>query len=175
MASGNYVKVTSAPDDWRGDYLIVYENEDGNLAFDGSLATLDAVSNTQSVSITDNKIAATTETNAMKFTIAYKSGSTTIYSLKSASGKFISGTTSTSKASNGLKQADTDANYEITLGIANDNAVIYSKSSDQNMTLRYNPSSGQTRFRFYKSGQSAISLYKYEASEDAPGSDKTLI
>ena len=28
------------------------------------------------------------------------------------------------------------------------------------MNLRYNPTSGQTRFRFFKSGQSAISLFK---------------
>ncbi len=49
-----YEKVTTAPDDWSGTYLIVYE--DGNVAFNGSLTTLDAVSNTTSVTITDGKI-----------------------------------------------------------------------------------------------------------------------
>ena len=44
-AAETWTKVTSAPDDWSGDYLIVYEA--GNVAFDGSLKTLDAPSNTQ--------------------------------------------------------------------------------------------------------------------------------
>ena len=49
-----YVKVTATPDDWSGKYLIVCE--DGNVAFDGSLTTLDAASNKVSVNITDGQI-----------------------------------------------------------------------------------------------------------------------
>ena len=44
-----FVKVTSVPLDWSGEYLIVYEA--GNVAFDGSLTTLDAASNTVPVTI----------------------------------------------------------------------------------------------------------------------------
>ncbi|MBQ0085308.1 MAG: bacterial Ig-like domain-containing protein [Prevotella sp.] len=152
--SENYVKVTSAPADWCGKYLIVYE--DGKVAFDGSLETLDAPSNTKAVTISNNVIESSTEMDAIAFTVAYKTGSNIVYSLKSASGKYISGTTTTSKKSNGLKQADTDADYEISFN----GTTIESKSSDGQMQLKYNKSNGQTRFRFYSSIQEDIALYK---------------
>lgn len=157
-----YVKVTSEPEDWCGEYLIVYEGE--NVAFDGSLSTLDAVSNTKPVTIVDGKIAATDNMKAIQFTVDYKTGSTSVYNLKSASGYYISGTTTKAKASNGLKSAENDEDYEISFTIEEGNAVVYSKSSDQNMILRYNDATDQTRFRFYKSGQKPISLYKLEGS-----------
>ena len=160
-----FEKLTTAPADWRGDYLIVYETgDDEGVAFDGSLTTLDAVSNTKEVTIEEgNKIEATTEMKAIQFTVDYKSGSSTVYSLKSASGKYISGTTTTAKAENGLKQDDSDSNYEISF----DGLTIKSTSKDQKMVLKYNKSDGQTRFRFYKSGQEDIALYKLgEAPRD---------
>lgn len=153
-----YIKVTAAPSDWRGSYLIVYET--GNVAFDGSLTDLDVASNTKPVTISNNQIEATDAMKAIQFTVAYKTGKTDVYSLKSASGKYIAGTKSTNKKSNGMVKADNDTDYEISFNIENSNAVIYSKSNDGNMTLRYNKTSGQTRFRFYGSGQEAISLYK---------------
>lgn len=170
-AEGKYVKVTSAPTDWCGDYLIVYE--EGNVAFDGSLTTLDAVSNTQAVTISDDAIAATDAMNAIRFTVAYKSGSTSVYSLKSASGSYISGTTTTAKAANGLKSATTDEKYEITFAIEGGNAVVYSQSSDQKITLRYNKAVDQARFRFYKTGQEPVALYKYEG-DPLPGTDPVV-
>lgn len=157
-----FEKLTTAPDDWRGDYLIVYET--GEVAFDGSLTTLDAASNTKEVTIEEgNKIEATAEMKAIQFTVDYKSGSSTVYSLKSASGKYISGTTTTSKAENGLKQDDRDSNYEISFN----ELTIESKSSDQQMVLKYNSAIDQKRFRFYKSGQQGVALYKLgEAPRD---------
>ncbi len=77
-----YVKVTSTDDLEDGDYLIVYES--GNVAFNGALETLDAVSNTIAVTIANNKIAATDETNASKFIIEDN-----LSKLKTASGKYI--------------------------------------------------------------------------------------
>ena len=155
-----FEKVSSAPSDWCGKYLIVYET--GKLAMNGSLETLDAVGNSKSVTISNNKIDWSTDMEAITFTVAYKTGSSTVYSLKSASGKYISGTTTSAAASNGIKQADTDANYEISFN----GLTIESKSSDQQMVLKYNKASDQTRFRFYKSGQEAIALYKYSATLD---------
>ncbi len=149
-----YAKVTSAPADWCGKYLIVYET--GNVAFDGSLETLDAVSNTKAVTISNNVIASSRDMDAIAFTVAYKTGSSTVYSLKSASGKYISGTTTKASASNGLKQAETDEDYEISFN----GLTIESKSSDQQMLLKYNKATDQTRFRFYKSGQEDVALYK---------------
>lgn len=166
-----FEKVTSAPDngDWSGDYLIVYETE--SLAFDGSLTTLDATSNTKPVTIENAKIAATSDMMAIQFTVAKKSGSSDKYNLKSASGYYISGTTTSAAASNGLKQATSDSAYEITFGVEDNNVVVYSKSSDQNMILRYNDASNQNRFRFYKSGQKPVQLYKLSGQ---PAPEKTL-
>ena len=49
-----YTKVTEAPEDWSGEYLLVYE--EGNVILDGSLETIDAVNNTSAVTISDNSI-----------------------------------------------------------------------------------------------------------------------
>ena len=53
-AEQTYVKVTEAPEDWSGTYLIVYET--GKLILNGSLDTLDAKNNTVDVTIADAKI-----------------------------------------------------------------------------------------------------------------------
>ena len=77
----HFVKVTSAPSDWSGTYLIVYET--GKLALNGSLSKLDGAGNYSSVSISNNEIEATDAMKAIAFTVE-KSG--TSYTIKSASG-----------------------------------------------------------------------------------------
>lgn len=145
-----YEKVTSTEDITDGQYLIVYE--DGKVAFDGSLETLDAVSNTMEVTIENNGIAATTFKQAAEFTIDVTSGT-----LKSASGKYI-GVISND---NGLKQTETESSYKNSFAIdEDDNAVISAVFEGSTMTLRFNSASNQNRFRYYKSGQQAIQLYK---------------
>ena len=62
-----YEKVTTAPSDWSGDYLIVYET--GNLAFNGALEVLDAVSNTVAATISNGVIASNESVDAAIFTI----------------------------------------------------------------------------------------------------------
>ena len=73
-----FVKVTSAPTDWSGTYLIVYEA--GNVAFNGGLSTLDAVSNTISVTISNDEIEADATTLAATFTITKNGSNYTIQS-----------------------------------------------------------------------------------------------
>ena len=148
-----YEKVTTAPSDWSGEYLIVYE--EGSVAFNGGLSTLDAVGNTIEVVMNDNKIEATEETDAAAFTIAKNADGA--YTIKSASGKYIG----VSSNSNGLKQTDNASTYTHNLSIDDDeNAVIKAAFSGSNMSLRYNEANNQTRFRYYKEGQKAIQLYK---------------
>ena len=144
-----YKKVTSAPSDWSGDYLIVYEA--GNVAFDGGLSTIDAASNIITVEISNNEIVANATTNAAKFTIDSNG------IIRSASGYSIGQTTN----ANGLK-ASTSTNYTNTITFNNDgSANIVSGGA----YLRYNSATDQKRFRYYKSssyaGQKAIALYKY--------------
>lgn len=155
MQADSYVKVTSTPADWSGDYLIVYET--GKVAFNGGLSKLDATSNTIAVDIVDNEIAADNKTNAAKFTIEAVSGG---YAIKSASGNYI-GVTS---YSNGLKQNVSAATYKphtISLQGSGDVVITIPVSDGKTMTMRYNKASDQSRFRYFKSGQQAIQLYKY--------------
>ena len=146
--TGDYVKVTETPDDWSGEYLIVYEA--GKFIFDGSLSSLDAERNTQSVTITNNTISANAA-DAYKFTIEKINGG---YAIKSASGKYISG----KSGSNTLVSETSPAVNTINID-ASGNADIVSNTSH----LRYNANSGQDRFRYYKSSsyssQKAIALY----------------
>ena len=151
--SGDYVKVTETPADWSGEYLIVYEA--GSRVFDGSLATLEAVSNYQDVTISDNTISAD-EADAYKFIIAAMDGG---YSIQSASGMYISGTSGSNKLNQGTSPAANTISID-----ASGNADIVSNTSH----LRYNATSGQDRFRYYKStsysSQKAIALYVKDGS-----------
>ncbi len=151
-----YVKVTSTSDLTSGQYLIVYEN--GGVAFDGSLETLDAASNTISVTISNNTIAASSTLNASAFTYDATAGT-----LKSASGYYIGATAN----SNSLNSSTSTA-YTNTITFSDGNANIVGSGGAY---LRYNASSGQERFRYYKSGsyssQKAIQLYKLGGSSSS--------
>ena len=150
---GAFVKVTSNDDLTAGNYLIVYEGNESHdaVAFNGGLETLDATNNGIVVTIVDGKINATEATVAATFTIQ-NSGS-----ILSASGLFIG----KSAYSNGL-----DTNKEVLpneVSIGEDGAVI---TAEGGCTLRYNYASDQLRFRYFKSGQQPIQLYKYDAEAE---------
>ena len=154
VTGDKYVKVTSTDDLTSGQYLIVYE--EGSVAFDGSLETLDAASNTIEVILNDDEIDITSETAAAEFTIDITAGT-----IKSASGYYIGQTSD----ANGLASSTTTA-YTNTISFDEDgNANIVSGGA----YLRYNSASNQTRFRYYKSssytGQKAIQLYKKVGDE----------
>lgn len=150
ITGDKYVKVTSTSDLTNGQYLIVYE--EGSVAFNGGLETLDAVGNTIEVTLNNNEIAAKAETAAAEFTIDVTAGT-----LKSASGYYIGQTSD----ANGMATSTSEA-YTNTISIDGDgNATILSSGGAY---LRYNFASNQTRFRYYKSAsytdQKAIQLYK---------------
>ena len=136
-AGGTFTKITSLSDLTSGSkYLIVSEAD--NLAFDGSLSTIDAVSNTQSISISSNSI---TTTSDFYFTITSKSGG---YSIKGSGGKYIG---STGADKNELL-SDTSDKYTNTIAWDSTNSCFTIRGS--NSYLIYNSTSGQTRFRYYK-------------------------
>lgn len=149
----NYVKVNSVPEDWEGEYLIVYEECD-TIMNGGLTDNLDAIGNTVAVTIEDEEIASTTETDAASFTIAAVEGG---YSIKGKGGLYMG---QTSDANGLLSNATTQ--YVNTLSIDEDgNAVILSSGGAY---LRYNAAKNQRRFRYYKSAtyenQKPIALYK---------------
>ena len=149
----NYVKVNSVPEDWEGEYLIVYEECD-TIMNGGLTDNLDAIGNTVAVTIVDEEIASTDETDAASFTIAAVEGG---YSIKGKGGLYMG---QTSDANGLLSNATTQ--YVNTLSIDEDgNAVILSSGGAY---LRYNAAKNQRRFRYYKSAtyenQKPIALYK---------------
>ena len=149
-----YKKVTSTPDDWSGDYLIVYEA--GNVAFNGGLSKLDAASNNISIEISNNEIVADATTNAAKFTIAkYENG----YYIKSASGYYIGANSDANSLNASYSELVNTISWE-----DGSPKIVGAKGA----VLRYNAAVNNYRFRYFKSGtytnQKAIALYKYTES-----------
>ena len=143
---GSYKKVTSTPEDWSGEYLIVYE--EGSQIFDGSRTSLDGTSNYQSVTISNESIAGD-DLSRYQFTIAPMD---TGYSVQAASGKYIG----KDSYANGLNSLSDPELHTITM----DTEGNVNLEAAGGVVLRYNNTSGQYRFRYYKSGQQPIALYK---------------
>ena len=145
-----YAKVTQAPEDWSGEYLIVCE--ESSVAFNGALTTLDAVNNNIGVSYSAGIIESNETVDAATFTIEPSGNG---YAIKSNSGFYIGNGSN----SNGLT-AGNDALVNTLSMDGNDVNIVGSGGA----YLRYNPTSGQARFRYFKSStyasQKAIQLYK---------------
>lgn len=151
VAGGKWVKVTEAPADWSGDYLIVCESTQS--VFDGSLTKLDAAGNYKTVTISDNTITSDADLNGCKFTISSVSGG---YSVKSASGFYIY---STSSGKNTLLTSQSESSSTVnTISFEDGNVSIVGVSG---VELKYYDGGAQSRFRYYSSNQKPIALYKY--------------
>ena len=144
-----YTKVTKAPADWSGTYLIVSEGD--KLIMDGSLDKLDVEGNKVDVTITDSKI--TGDYAKYAFTVEPMTGG---YAIKSASGKYISGKSGSNKLNSGSTQSLN------TIELTSGKVIVTSDGT----TLQYNNAAENgTRFRYYKSqNQQPISLYKIETA-----------
>lgn len=153
----HYEKVTSAPTDWSGEYILVYE-ESATSAY--VWTGVDAVNCYNASSISQNVISAE---QSVTITIATMDGG---YSVKinggDNDGKYISH----SANSNGLSIGDDAAAQVITYS---DNSVFMTNGGGA--VMRFNSTSNQMRFRFYKStsysGQQPVQLYKKVESGNA--------
>ena len=125
--------------------LIVYEA--GNICFNSSLTTLDAASNTNSVTISNNQIEFSDDLQNSAFTLGMM---TEGYSIKSSTNKYIG----RSANSNGIDVGDTAVLNKI--NVSQNGVEILGAG---NAALKYNKANDQKRFRYYKSGQEAIALY----------------
>ena len=152
VASGVWQKVTSAMADYSGKYLIVYES--GKVAFDGS-NTADAANNGVSVTISNSTIEATAAMDAIAFTIEPSTNAGKYY-VKGVNGKYIGH----GSYANDLTAGATKYDHTISID-ASGNANLVVSTSGGNITLKYNATSGQDRFRYYKSGQQSVALYRF--------------
>ena len=155
-----YIKITSTDDLIGGKYLIVFEDSSAEtpapFTFDGSLETLDASSNTQSITIANTKSKVAED---YVFTLAASNNKWTV---KSASGNYIG----VSSYKNGLVQSSSTP-YENNISFdSNGNALISMTFTGGTMTLKYNKTSGQERFRYYTNGQQDICLYREMTASD---------
>lgn len=152
-------KVTSAPEDWSGEYLLVYE--DGNCVLDGSLEKIDDVNNTKAAQL--NNGTATADATAVVTVEKVEGG----YVMKTASGYYLY-TPSDKNALAATQNKDTAASHPLTLSIGKDGETdIVSEAAH----MRFNAATDQMRFRFYKSStyanQQAVALYKVGEAEPA--------
>lgn len=146
----HYEKITSTTDLENGvKYLLVYET--GNVALNGNLATIDVSSNTVAVAISDGQIASSTDIDNAAFT--YNNGS-----FLGTNDKYIYHT----GTKNGLNSSTSVQTN--TVSFDDDGNVVLACDS---YTLRFNSDSGQTRFRYYTSGQKSIQLYKQVSDKKA--------
>ena len=141
--TAEYTKVTSTDDITSGQYLIA----SGTTVLDGSQTDLGAANMSITVTITNDKITATSATEAAEFTI-----NATAKTIKSASGKYINRTSGTSGGA--MNILDSESAHE-SLTISSGNFVAEAANGHE---LRYNSSAYM--FRYYASGQTAIQLYK---------------
>lgn len=155
MASATvFEKVTTAPADWSGQYLIVYENSATEAyVFNGQ----DAANGYVSASIADGKIESTELDNYVA-TIAPMTGG---YSVKIA-GKYYGG----KSGSNSLEIGTTAVLN--TLSMKADTVLLTSNTS----VMRFNKAKDQKRFRYFKAksyaSQSGICLYKATTAVEDP-------
>lgn len=149
-ANGDFVKVTSAPTDWSGEYILVYEQS----ATTGYVWTgVDEVNSYVSKTISNDIIA--DDQSLITLTIASMSGG---YSVKvnggTNNGKYIYGSSGSNKINFG--------NYPSlnTLSFESNGVKMVSNTS----VMRYNNNSGQDRFRYFQSStytnQQPVQLYK---------------
>ena len=155
IPSGTYYQKVTSETSFSGQYLIVYEDDDGYKAFNGSLGTLDAVNNYIDVDHDDDIITGNSTIDASTFTIG---GSSENYTIKSASNYYIGQTSN----ANGLATTTSSGSaYANSISVDSSGNVDISIS---NTHLRFNSGSDQMRFRYYKSSsyssQQPIALYK---------------
>lgn len=161
-----YKKVTSAPSDWSGEYLIVYENSTTVYVWTG----IDANSNYSTATISNSII--TKPTSAASVTIASMNGG---YSIKvnggTNDGKYISGTSGSNTTNFGTSAVANSLTYSSGVDIASNTSHFV-----------FNSTSGTTRFRYYKSSTYSGSAYKkpqlykkaYTVTYDANGGTGTM-
>lgn len=176
-----FVKVTSALDDYAGTYLIVCDSE--SKAFDASLDTLDVSGNVQSVTISDNKIEYSELLNGITVEIESLNSN---YSIKTASGYYIGNDSgknalSSSKTNvfeNSIDFVDDDTSYIEIYG-AGGKVLAFNNSSSGGNRFRYLTSIGgdMLPIQLYKlsDGSKPIEIPEYEAKLQITDSNENYI
>jgi hypothetical protein len=150
----NYVKVTASQADWSGDYLLVYEDGTDAYVWNGDYS--DGANNYASATISSNTIAKP----AAAAVITIAAASEGKYTLQVNGDKYFQDNGSNSKLI--FTDAIADA-AEVTISYETD----WTKLLFSARCIRFNNTSGQTRFRFYAANsQQSVQLYKRVAAPE---------
>lgn len=154
-AETTYVKVTGELEDWSGEYLIVYESSNGSYLFDGSLekSAISSTSNKVEVVISNSTIIGDYSSKTFTFTKVDDS-----YSIASKSGLYIGRTTD----KNGFDaNAVSDGTIlKNTISFSNGATIIKSSAGP---ALQFLKSGNASQFKYYKTTQQSIQVYKLQS------------
>ena len=154
VAATNYELVTTAPNDWSGEYLVVTTNNRKLLGLNCSLESPDVASNYVTLTATDNVIATN---SSYSITIEKMEGG---YSVKSTlHGYYIGG----NESKNYLLTNDT-VPYLNTITLNDDGSVALTSNTK---SLAFNANLGDERFRYYGNGYLSVNLYRRVASSSS--------
>lgn len=145
----SYQKVTADRSDWTGTYLIVYENGDGaGYAFNGAASSLDSYGNNVSVTISDGKIATSSELESADVDVTLSSGSE--YYIQTSTSNYIGGTSGTNDLYYSTSKSDVEPS---TISIGEDGlATILSNDSH----MAFNLTNNAYQFRYFKASSSCV-------------------
>ena len=161
-----YVKVTSEPTKWEGEYLIVHNDS----VFDGSQTTLDAEKNGVVLTKEEDGSYLASNANNYRFVIAKSTTkdeddeTAVYYTIQSASEYYIGG----KDGSNGMNsnQKFATQTYDNILSWSEDKVEISSYYG--NTYLTFNTASDQLRFRYMKSTSYNQNLVLYKREKTNP-------
>ena len=152
VSDGDYVKLTEAPEDWSGDYLLVYELY--GYIFNGSLTAPNVNTNCRMATISNHTIPSVGNDN---YRISIRKNDDG-YSIRSASGIYIGN----SSGYTGLAYGNTDS-YRNTIAMNSNGSVTVTASSGAVLGFQLN----QRKFQYFASVTSSVSpvcLYRKEST-----------
>ena len=141
-ASG-FVKLTTAPSNWEGSYLIV--NENSSKVFNSGITDINKSPNSMSVTIKNGSIEVSDATSSAMIIVEKIGGE---YLMKTSDGQVI-------KANGKNIEIDAEGTTRTTFALDGSNVIITSGST---YTLQYNSSADL--FRYYNTNQQPVCLYK---------------
>ena len=163
--AATFEKVTAAPDDWSGEYILVYEvpaTKGGAITTGYVWTGVEAAKCYSSQTIAANKISAD---GLVTITIAAMDGGYSVLVNGGTNNGQYAGVTSFSNGLSFKKSAVTHKITKLSEGVKL-SIPVQTKGKDTVMTMGFNNDSGQMRFRYFKSKQQAIQLYKKSVSLD---------
>lgn len=147
-----YEKVTEAPTDWSGKYLLVCDTKGKAFSAFSTTSTIYGLGG--DVDVADSKIVSTATTDAYQIVVSKATVTDGAYVIKFGD-KFFNW--SSGNSLNGVDVESVNANWKLSVDSGN---TVITNAKDEARTLRWNSSS--PRFACYTSGQTAVQLYKLE-------------